>query len=92
LEKFPENDKEYVQEKLNEIIPALTFDEDDFVYNGGKKRKSKNKSKTNKKRKTKLKSKTNKKRKPKSKSKKVTKKRKTVRRNSKTKRRKPRKQ
>jgi hypothetical protein len=90
LEKFPENDKEYVQEKLNEIIPALTFDEDDFVYNGGKKRRSKNKTKTKKHNKTKSKSKTNKKRKPKSK--KVTKKRKTVRRNSKTKKRKPRKQ
>lgn len=31
------NDKEYVEEKLNEIIPALSFDQDDFVYNGGKK-------------------------------------------------------
>ena len=93
LEKFPENDKEYVKEKLNEIIPALSFDEDDFVYNGGKKRRtSKNKTKTKKHNKTKSKSKTNKKRKLKSKSKKVTKKRKTIKRNNKTKRRKIRKQ
>jgi len=93
LEKFPENDKAYVQEKLNEIIPALSFDEDDFVYNGGKRRRtSKNKTKTKKHNKTKSKSKTNKKRKLTSKSKKVTKKRKTIKRNNKTKRRKIRKQ
>ena len=96
LEKFPENDKAYVVEKLNEIIPALSFDEDDFVYNGGRKRrKSKNKTKkrkTNVKKvtirsnnKIKSKSKTNKKRK--TRTKKVT-----VRRNNKTKRRNPRKQ
>ena len=93
LEKFPENDKAYVEEKLNEIIPALTFDEDDFVYNGGRKRrisKNKNKTKTKKHKKTKLKSKTNKKRRPQAK--KVTKKRKTIKRNSKTKRCKARKQ
>ena len=94
LEKFPENDKAYVQEKLNEIIPALSFDEDDFVYNGGRKRitskKNKNKTKTKKHKKIISKSKTNKKRRPEAK--KVTKKRKTIRRNNKTKRRNPRKQ
>ena len=77
LEKFPENDKAYVEEKLNEIIPALSFDEDDFVYNGGRRRiskKNKNKTKTKKHKKTKSKSKTNKKRK-------------TIRRNNKTKKR-----
>lgn len=89
LEKFPENDKVYVEEKLNEIIPVLSFDEDDFVYNGGRKR-SKNKTKTKKDKKNKSKSKTNKNRK--TKVKKLTKKRKRIRRNNKTKRRNPRKQ
>ena len=91
LEKFPENDKAYVEEKLNEIIPALSFDEDDFVYNGGKKRRrSKNKTKKRKtiKRNNKIKSKSKTNKKRKSKSKKITKKRKTIRPNNKTKRRK----
>jgi hypothetical protein len=89
LEKFPENDKAYVEEKLNEIIPVLSFDEDDFVYNGGRKRR-RSKNKTKKDKKSKSKSKTNKNRKPKVK--KLTKTRKTIRRNNKTKRRNPRKQ
>jgi hypothetical protein len=94
LEKFPENDKAYVEAKLNEIIPVLSFEEDDFMYNGGRrKRRAKNatkKQKSIKRNKTKSKSKTNKQRK--SKSKKVTKKRKTIRRNNKTNKRKHRKQ